>query len=256
MTRRLLSFLVLGTLVGGCGKESSGSEASATSTPQKEAPISASQWTMHGRYRRTVDVRNALVREDLAAVQRLARGLERPVSFPELPAEALTRSDGVPLAARRILDATSTSEAALAFADVMRACGECHQATRVRWRAAVPDLPEGDDLTDHMRRYSFGIDRMWEGLLFADAARFSRGAGTFAAANFLGEIPSIEENPPGASEISRRIHREARRAEHATDLGAQAAIFGAVLTGCGECHQRIQAFDAQNDPTRNHDESQ
>jgi cytochrome c553 len=214
---------------------------------QEEAvpPATPGQKRMHGRYGRVEGVRDALVVADLVAAQRLARGLDQPLSAKELPEAAAGLHDAVPQRSKALLDAKTLPKGARAFAQVMLACGQCHQAADVSWSFDEPGWPDGDELDDHMGRHVWAIDRMWEGLMLGDADRFDRGARRFAEAPLTGEVPVEDEHPPGLSAIAARLHKRARQAERAKDMRERAAIYGDILAACGDCHTRIGALDAR-----------
>lgn len=236
---RFLLILGILSLFGGCKREEPEAEAPPTPTTLP----SPAQWTMHGRYMRVDDVRAALVRADIEEVRKFTRGLERPLQFPNLPASALPLPDEVPRNARAILAATSTREAAVAFADMMRACGDCHRATSVRMNFPPVEAKPGEELVDHMRRFATAVRQMSEGLMFDDSTHYRRGAALLDAKSYFGDEPVPEEHPRGLTEIAQQLDRDAREAHAAATPERRAALFATVLGGCASCHAKIRSLD-------------
>ncbi|HJL20067.1 MAG TPA: hypothetical protein RMH99_30660 [Sandaracinaceae bacterium LLY-WYZ-13_1] len=255
----LIVLAAAGALVA-CGEEGEGAPAStaeptaeegaergAEALPEPESlpPPTDGQRHMHDRYDGIEAIRGALVRGDAEVARAVARGLDRPVSFDDLPASARGLRAVVPSRAREVAAATTEEDTAAAFARLVSGCGECHRAAEVTWRFDDHPAPEGEDLDGHMARHAWAVERMWEGLMLADPERFDRGARALEEAPLTGDEPVEDENPPGVSRIAVRIHARARDAREAADMAERAAIYGDLLGGCGACHARIAALDAE-----------
>lgn len=213
--------------------------------PESLPPLTYGQRRMHDRYDAVEAIREAIVRGDLDAARSAARGLDRPVEMAQLSESARGLRDIVPGRARVLASAESSADVARAFADLVRGCGQCHSAASIGWAFDDPGVPEGEELPDHMRRHAWGVARMWEGLLLADAERFDRGARALEESPLVGDasLAPDEENPPGLGAIEARIHEHARAARTARDMEERAVIYADVLDGCATCHARIEALD-------------
>ena len=220
---------------------------SALPEPESLPPPTYGQRRMHDRYDAVEAIREAIVHGDLDVARAIARGLDRPVEMAHLTVSARGLRDIVPGRANVLARAESSRDVARAFAELIRGCGQCHSAASVAWEFDDPGVPEGEELPGHMRRHAWGVARMWEGLILADAERFDRGARALEESPLTGEepLPAEEENPPGLSTIEAQIHERARAARSASDYGMEerAAIYADVLDGCATCHARIQALD-------------
>lgn len=200
----------------------------------------ATQLHMHGRYGRVEGVRDALVVGDLVVAKRHAKGLETPLSPEEVPERVEGMRDVVPARSRTLRRASSLAQGARAFAQLMLACGQCHERAEVRWPWDAPALPEGNSLQQHMDRHAWAADRMWEGLMLGDVERFDSGARQLAEAPLTPEaLQGTHEARVGA--LAQRVHRRARQAPRAKDMAERSAIYGDVLAACADCHTRARA---------------
>jgi hypothetical protein len=219
--------------------------------PESLPPLTYGQRRMHDRYDAAEAIREAIVTGDLDVARAIARGLDRPVQMAHLSPSARGLRDIVPGRARALAGAETSTDVARAFAELIRGCGQCHSAASVGWAFDDPGVPEGEELPEHMRRHQWGVTRMWEGLVLADAERFDRGARALEESPLIGDDPleAGEENPPGLGAIEARIHERARAARTARghDMEERAAIYGDVLDGCATCHARIEALDRQEE---------
>lgn len=136
-----------------------------------------------------------------------------------------------------IATATDIESAAAATARIAVACGNCHRAVGVE-----PDLgqasdpPAWSDLASHMRRHSWAVERLWEGLIGPSDIAWSRGIRMLAEAPLLGVEPSWDGAEAEGDELARRVHELGNDAASALTPEARITVYQKMLATCAECH--------------------
>ncbi len=124
-----------------------------------------------------------------------------------------------------------------AVADSARACGACHAAVGARPAFVEVEVPAEDAA---MARHVWAADRMWEGLVAREPARWGRAAavlsGETADNSTLYAGLSLAE-AADAARLHDRVHQltEGGDLERA-DPRDQVEVYGAFLATCADCH--------------------
>jgi len=165
--------------------------------------------------------------------------LTRPVDDPGL-APWSDRSRDVLDAATTLTKAGKLDEALRREARVAVACAACHVATQSRLDfAAAPVLPvDRHTAQARMARHVWAVDRLWEGLVGADDARWSRGLAVLAD-DPLPFTPATDA-PRLASEL-QQLARAQLDKRATTLLGDRGEAYGEMLVRCAACHASLHA---------------
>lgn len=206
----------------------------------------------------SVVARNALIWGDLPvarqAMRKLAFFMEH-VSFPEQGKEyaRITRE-----LAEQVREAEDLEEACMAFARLSYACGQCHHALDRGPPIKLDPTPKGQDLTMHMRRHYWAVERMWEALLSDSPEAFQSSAAMLAESPLHGPQEPDSESHSGTIRLGYEVHDlafsaavegKAREDEYVPKPGepvegqpttrGQAEIFGRLLSACSQCHTLV-----------------
>ena len=182
--------------------------------------------------------RDALVRGDLTAAQAAMSEVAVPDSAPDVPALHAPYAESMRRAAATVSEARDLDAATAAFGNAAVACGACHLG--VGAEVAMSDVapPAGDELAAQMRRHLWALDRMWEGLVVPDAARFSAGAAGLAEVPLgplVGRAGTVDEH---LRALWDRAHDLGADASLTTDDATRARVYGELLRTCADCHRR------------------
>lgn len=146
-------------------------------------------------------------------------------------------------AAQAGAEAQDPADLALAMGQVGAICGDCHQNAGVK--PPLPDPPEPSEepgVAKHMARYRFAMDRLWEGLIVPDDARWARGAAGFddAAVTTMDLTLGDEELAHEAEDLAERVNIRGREAGGAMGQTARGVAYGELLGACAECHSLVR----------------
>lgn len=249
------SLTLLLLLAAGCDDEpeasSGSSESSATpSAEEREGPAEAppeippptpAQALMHGHYRRATEAREALIRGDVETARTHMQWLATHREGGALPEALQPRLTAMQTDAAAFGEATTLTEAGQALARTSVRCGECHAASGGGFHAALPPLPEGETTAAHMERHRWAAERMWEGLVTADAEQFHAGTDALReAALHENDLPSSEEQPPErVAALATHVHEIAAESAQVQDWAARADLYGRYLATCAACHRLL-----------------
>lgn len=269
VARTALLYLWLVAVTGCDCEPKPGVEAlSAVQTPENFDQVMAD----HARL--SVVARNSLIRGDLPTARQSMRKLAfymEHVPFPEQGREYARISKEL---AQQVREAGDLEEACKAFARLSYACGQCHHALDRGPPIKLNPAPNGEDLSTHMRRHYWAVERMWEALLSDSPRTFQRAARALAEAPLHGPRKPDTANPPGTTRLAYEVHDLAfaaavegstaeddyvpapgERLEAKPTSRGQAEIFGQLLSACSQCHALLDVTppltdDNRTEPTR------
>ena len=242
----VLGLLLLAAL-GGCDCRSKPVDDSVEPRPisapqQVQLPDKFDQ-LMQEHAQLSTRARNALVRGDLPvatqAMKRLAFFMQH-VPFPDLGEgqAAATRQ-----LAREAGEASDLEAACMAYAKLTHACGGCHHTMDRGPGMKLDPVPAGKDITQHMRRHAWAVERMWEALLMDSTPAFRQAAQVLSEAPLHGDDDEPDfENPPGVTALAAKVHDLAAGAAEGSpgpSTTEQSRVFGGILGSCAQCHQLL-----------------
>lgn len=234
------------TLAVGCQKkeERPPSATSSPAAPAIEAPppepaqtVRRTPENMRDHFTSGVLVRDALIAGDLALAQWNATWLAEREPEPAI-AEWGPSVTELRARARAVAAAPDLERAAAAAADLALECGRCHQANGVSPRFVVADVRvPASGPGPHMLEHQWAAERLWEGLIGANAETWTRGVAELAGAP-LGQ----DEIFPNASATQRitklaaDVHALGAEGGKAQTWPARATVYGRLLATCATCH--------------------
>lgn len=243
---RLILVWVALIAVSGCGEQSppAAQEAATkpvTSVPVRDRPSEVQMVAaMEAHYSVVILAHDALLQGDLESFRSqlaLVPGQELPVGSPE---EWIPLHDQFRVAAGKGAEVTDLDAAAVALASVVLACGTCHAAlvSGPIYPAPAPD-DGANALETAMRDHQWATERLWEGVTGPWDNAWERGADALT-------VTQVFDGPDSevvlSDDLQRRVQqlREiGRQAKITTALDERAALYGRLLSTCGECHQAI-----------------
>lgn len=247
---RISTWVALGVAlvaVIGCGEES---PTAVPSSPEPETSVRERPTeiemvaSMEAHYGASILAHDALQQGDLEAFRSqlaLARDQELPASSPP---EWRALHQQLKEAASRGATVSDLDAAAGALGSLVLACGTCHEALDMGPVYPAPAPDDGnDDLETAMLDHKWATERLWEGVTGPWDVAWQRGSAALAVIQVFGDR--------GAETLSddlRRREQELReigeQAMTTTALDERAALYGRLLSTCGDCHRAIGAkFD-------------
>jgi cytochrome c553 len=202
--------------------------------------------SMEAHYNVVILAHDALLQGDLGRFRaQLAQVPEQQLPANS-PAAWLPLHERFRAAGREGAQAPDLAAAANSLAGVVLACGGCHQAldTGPVYPAPAPD-DGADPLKTAMREHQWVTERLWEGVTGPWDNAWERGAAALAVVEVFGD----QRLRVTVSDDLRRREQELREigeeAKTTTSLDERAALYGRLLSTCGECHRAIGAsFEA------------
>ena len=245
---RVLFCATLITLVvvcSGCGEESpsTGPATASDEAParERERPTEVEMVaSMEAHYGVVILAHDALQQGDLEAFRsRLAQVRDQALP-PHSPVEWTPFHQRLQDAASRGVAISDLDEAADALAAVVLGCGTCHAALGSGPVYPAPAPDQGDSyLETAMLDHKWVTERLWEGVTGPWDNAWERGAAALAVIQVFGapgsEIVLTDDLRRREQEL-REIGKEAMTT---TALDERAALYGRLLSTCGECHQQI-----------------
>lgn len=192
---------------------------------------------MRYHFREVSSIHEAIIRGDLEAVRAPADSLARMAVPRDTLTEGVPFVMGITAAAGRVRDARDLTEAASAAAVMLRQCGECHQALRVRPTPPVVKRPDVGGLVGHMLEHQRAVDALLHGLIIPSATAWREGADRLKVAPLH---PDDLVPDPKWTRFRRladeRLHQIADRAQRAANPLMRGVVYADLLTTCAQCH--------------------
>ena len=184
-------------------------------------------------------IQTAVIRGDLDGLRRPATWLQQHEPAPEASILYVPFILSMRSHASEILEAGDIRTAAADVSAIATDCANCHIASEVnlKFRGAV-EPAGGPDLSSHMQRHQWAIDRLWEGLIGPSDASWSRGIRMLAEAPLHGTEARWDDTVADGDVLARRVHELGREAATALLPHARAAVYGEMLGVCADCHTR------------------
>lgn len=226
----------------GAAQETEVEQPVATGDPAQDQPeVTPTGMLMREHFTKAREARAALIGGDIETARTAMAWLATNDPGSDQVPEALRPSlVGMKEKATAFADASTLTDAGLAYGAMLLHCGECHGALERGPEFAIPALPEGEEIVSHMQRHRWAADRMWEGLVTHDTDRYG------SAAEVLSEVALHQEALPEGEVPAERIQA---LAQHVHELGPEAAaaetdearaeVYGRFLATCATCHRAL-----------------
>lgn len=183
-------------------------------------------------------VKDAAIAGDLGRIKEAARPLAEAAEQTTLPDTWTPHVREVDLQAKRVMEASDLAAAARGVSLMAERCGSCHVDAGARVALAPPgEPPAASGTSAHMLRHQWALDRLWEGLVGPDDARWVAGAEALADAP-LRPTDATDAKDVNIAEIARladAAHALAATARQAA-RDARAGLYADLLVTCQGCH--------------------
>jgi cytochrome c553 len=196
---------------------------------------------MQGHFGRATEIHDALIRADMDAAREGMAWLAAHEE-PNLPENLQPLLDAMQAEAARFPEASTLTEAGTVFARTLTRCGGCHTAAHAGPEIAQTPIPEGDSPEARMQRHQWASDRMFDGLVMANAEVFRAGNDALTSAPLTqAELAGTEAQPEQqVVALTTHVRQLGAEAAAATDDEARAGIYGRYLATCGTCHRLLE----------------
>ncbi len=182
-------------------------------------------------------IHEAVIRGDLAAAREAAQALTLMAVPRDTLPEGVSFVIGITAVAGRVREARNLDEAAAATALMLRQCGECHQALRVRPTPRVVKRPDLGGVVGHMLEHQRAVDALLHGLIIPSATEWRDGADRLKVTPLRpGDLPPDPKWTRFRRQADERLHQIAERAQRATNPLMRGAAYADLLTTCAQCH--------------------
>jgi cytochrome c553 len=192
---------------------------------------------MREHFAQGVAARDAVIADRLGEARASFARLASERDPMDTPATWTPRLAALRELARRGASAHERAETAASLGELAVACGECHEATGARLPLARLEAAENAPTPLPMGRHHWAAERMWEGLIAPERARFREGATVLAEAPLHpAELVAGSSPPLAVVALAERTRTLAAEASQASSSPEQARLYGELLTTCAACH--------------------
>lgn len=213
-------------------------EGAAVKAPPPPTPT---QLLMRAHFEKAIEARSALIADDMDAARTAMAWLAGNDAGQEgLPEALRPHLAGMREKAGTFAAATTFSQAGEAFAGMLTHCGDCHAEAHTGPRFPDTAAPQGTELRDRMRKHAWAADRMWEGLILRDQARYDDAARSLADVVVRAEeLPANTNDPARVQAVADNVRALAAAGLASTDWPSRAQTYGKFLATCATCHRMM-----------------
>lgn len=196
---------------------------------------------MREHFLKVREARQALVGDDIEGARSAMAWLAaNDPGFDAVPAALRPNLEAMREQAGAFGEATTLTEASMAFAGMLNYCGECHQHIEGGPEFAMPPGPDGDALQDQMQRHRWAIERMWEGIVSRNLETYTDGATVMNEVELrAAELPQGVLEPERVDAIITHVRELSAAAKESTDWEDRSENFGRLLATCATCHRAL-----------------
>lgn len=192
---------------------------------------------MHAHLTALTNIDYAVVRGDLDDVREMSKALLNELSMDGLPTNAQKYLGDLKGAAREAGEATTIEAAARAVGMMSAACGACHAGLGTPIAMTAPARPPSiSSVRARMLEHYYSVDMMGLGLQSPSDDHWKRGADTMRKAQVMKVTMKDEALARDLNEAETAYKQIGVKASGARTPAERAAVYGEVLTSCGNCH--------------------
>ena len=192
-----------------------------------------------GIFDQVLAMHHAVVRGDLRALRSPAAWFAEHGSTRSRAGETDVLEESLKLAAARAAAATDVSRAGAAVADLVGACGSCHETLQATPRLPAIARPGHTSIVGHMLRHEQAAEQMLHGLVMPSDSLWLQGTTAFAETPLkAGDFPVDFERGEKMARVEADVHQLAQSAFAAETLSSRARAYAQLLGTCAACHQR------------------
>lgn len=209
---------------------------------------------MREHFTKVREARAALIGDDIEAARAAMSWLaENNPGTDQVPEPLRPNLEAMRQRAHDFGDATTLTEASMAFAGMLNYCGECHASIAGGPQFAIPPTPDGDALPDQMHRHRWAIERMWEGVVSRNLEAYQDGANVMSEMDLRsGDLPQGVLEPERIDAIITHVRTLSNEAKEVTTWEERSERLGGLIATCATCHRAMgvgpfarQAIEAQ-----------
>lgn len=201
------------------------------------------------------DAHDAAITGNLQGVREAAATLASHQPEASLPQVARPHMVRFLERSRAAAEVESSSDAGLALSQLAASCGTCHQALDRPLPVVIeedPDLQvdtDGDSgLEAGMSAHIRGADLLWEALVAPSEEAWAAGIELLADTEIAPEaVTTSEESRRTVAGLLERLSGLAAAGRDAS-AAERPALYGALVTTCGECHRALDRGFGRQDP--------
>jgi cytochrome c553 len=241
---RILVWIALVAVIA-CGEESPTTTSETTKpetfAPARDRPSEVEMVaSMEAHYGVVILAHDALQQSDLEAFRsQLALALDQDLP-PNSPPEWSPFHQQLQEAASQGATASDLGAAANALASVVLACGTCHAALDSGPVYPAPAPDDGENyLEAAMLDHKWVTERLWEGVTGPWDNAWQRGAAALAVIRVFGDPGSEIVLTDDLRRRQQQLRKIGEQAMTTTALDERAALYGRLLSTCGDCHRAI-----------------
>ena len=212
-----------------------------TSTAELERPTEVEMVAaMEAHYTSAILAHDALIQGKLDGFRARMTELDGHALPAEAPDSWKPFDVQLHAGAARASDAADLGTAASTMAAVALACGACHQSTV--GGPVYPAPPPGENAGHtkaEMRKHERAALLLWDGVTGPSEYGWRQGAEGMAATRIFGDAEAPAGTDPSLVEREAALRDLGEEAKTAVSLTDRAALYGQLLTTCGDCHQAV-----------------
>lgn len=212
-----------------------------SSCAQQSTSLEGQMWQ---HYQRVEEIRDAVVMGNLDMARDDAQRLIDHELAPDLPPGSERVAAQMRGYAMEVADADSMEGAAVATANMVRTCGQCHQTygRGPEFGVTTASLEDVGDDVPEMARHQWAFDRMWDGLVVPSDSSWIAGARTWFTSSMLpGQLRGRNDLGGELHGLEARLHYLGRQAVEEETPRGRAALYGEMMAACARCHVQIRA---------------
>jgi cytochrome c553 len=230
-----LLLLPLLALAAGAGAQTSAGQAGPGGAVQEPSTVRP---RMRAHFTHVAEIRDAIIRSDLAGVRPPATWLSTQVQ-EGLPLSAQPHVGEMQRIAAEVAAAEGLPQAAGGMARLAAACGNCHVAVKANpTLLAVIPKAEDETLKGRMRKHYRAAEHLYRGLVVPSSHSWQLGVEALSGNPVDLELTKSGEPSPEIRALARQLVDLAQKAGSADSQGARWPLYGQMLTTCAACHSR------------------
>jgi cytochrome c553 len=240
VTKGVAVGVALLTLIG-CADESppAAPQPTGRETAERERPseVAMVAW-MEGHYSIVIVAHDALQQSDLPTFRSQLAQVQTQALPANSPPEWIPLHEALQQAASQAANVADLDAAAGALSNVVFACGSCHATLGLGPVYPAPAPDDGETaLETAMLDHKWVTERLWEGVTGPWDVAWQRGADALAVIQAFGDAAPDLVLTDDLRQREQQLRDLGEEARSTTALDARAALYGRLLSTCGECHR-------------------
>jgi hypothetical protein len=223
----------------GSSKSNHAAPAEALSAQAAKAGPKASLHShMQEHFVRVDRMQKAVVAGELELAYAQARWLAEHQPHTDLPAGWEPYIEMMQNGARKVIEAETLADAAVATARVAGACGSCHIANRANVKLGYEPSPNGADAEEELLHHQWAANRLWDAVVSRSDELWKLGAHALEHSRVV--PASLSGTPSPDSDLARAVTRFdglTTQIQRAQTPNERVEALGAYLGSCVGCHQ-------------------